>query len=140
MATGPITIERPDDEHIEIHVNGEVVASANHDEHGWSGMDAVERTALAVAGALSADPTSDRAQPFNPTPVEIRLHALNTAAAQRREVMSIKEDEDPGWLARATLADAKLYARWLESGAAEGAAAATADQTGLNEPGEKAEV
>ncbi|MBQ1061317.1 hypothetical protein [Micromonospora sp. C41] len=51
MTAPTITIERPDDEHIEIHVNGEVIASANHDEHGWSGMDAVERTALAVARA-----------------------------------------------------------------------------------------
>lgn len=50
-----ITIERPDDEHIEIHVNGVAVASANYDEHGWSGMDAVERTALAVSRALSPE-------------------------------------------------------------------------------------
>lgn len=55
-------------------------------------------------------------KPFQPTPTEIRLHALNIAAAQRREVMSLKEDEDPGWLARATLADADLYSRWLETG------------------------
>lgn len=49
-----VTIERPDDETMEVHVNGEVVASANHDEHGWSGMDAVERAALAVARACGA--------------------------------------------------------------------------------------
>jgi hypothetical protein len=48
-----ITIERPDDEHIEIYVNGVVVATADHDEHGWDGMDAVERTAVAIRRALS---------------------------------------------------------------------------------------
>lgn len=49
-----VTIEQPDDDHLEVHVNGEVVATANHDEHGWSGMDAVERAALAVARACGA--------------------------------------------------------------------------------------
>lgn len=53
LAAGSVvTIERPDDEHIEVHVNGQVVATANYDEHGWSGMDAVVKTALAVARAL----------------------------------------------------------------------------------------
>ncbi|MEV5819238.1 hypothetical protein AB0L22_08695 [Micromonospora haikouensis] len=50
-----VAVERPDDEHIEVHVNGQVVASANHDEHGWDGMDAVEKTALAVARAFGAE-------------------------------------------------------------------------------------
>lgn len=55
-ATRPtVAIERPDDETIEIRINGDVVASANHDEHGWSGMDAVEATALAVARACGAE-------------------------------------------------------------------------------------
>lgn len=50
-----VDIRRPDDEHLEVVVNGEVVATANHDEHGWDGMGAVERTALAVARALGVD-------------------------------------------------------------------------------------
>lgn len=49
-----VTIERPDDETIEVYVGDELVASANHDEHGWSGMDAVERATLAVARACGA--------------------------------------------------------------------------------------
>jgi len=53
-----VSIERPDDENIEVHVNGSVVASANHDEHGWSGMDAVEKTALSVARAFGAAVTA----------------------------------------------------------------------------------
>ncbi len=47
-----VSIRYVDDEHVEILVNGDVVASANHDEHGWSGMDAVVAAALAVAKAL----------------------------------------------------------------------------------------
>ena len=50
-----ITIVHPDDEHLNIEFNGEVVASANHDEHGWSGMDAVEKTARAIAEAVGLD-------------------------------------------------------------------------------------
>lgn len=50
-----VSIERPDDETIQVYVNGESIISANHDEHGWSGMDAVEKTALAVARACGAE-------------------------------------------------------------------------------------
>lgn len=46
-----VVILAPDDEHVVIEVDGSEVASANHDEHGWSGMDAVVRTAVAVAEA-----------------------------------------------------------------------------------------
>lgn len=51
MEAFAITLRRTDDEHLDIEVNGNVVASANHDEHGWSGMDAVEKTARAIAEA-----------------------------------------------------------------------------------------
>lgn len=57
-AGSTVSIERPDDERIEVHVNGQVVATANHDEHGWSGMDVVEKTALAVARALGGTVTA----------------------------------------------------------------------------------
>jgi hypothetical protein len=51
------------------------------------------------------------------TDVEIRLHALNLAAAQRREVFHVgKDDGQPGWLARETLFDAQLYAGWIANG------------------------
>lgn len=52
-----IELDRPDDEHLQVVVNGFVVAEANHDEHGWSGMDAVEKTAVAVARALGGTVT-----------------------------------------------------------------------------------
>lgn len=49
-----VTIARPDDERLIVRVNGREVASANHDEHGWSGMDAVELTAVSIARACGA--------------------------------------------------------------------------------------
>lgn len=50
-----IEIRRPHDDVLQVVIDGEVVAEANHDEHGWDGMDAVEKTALAVARALGVD-------------------------------------------------------------------------------------
>jgi hypothetical protein len=44
-----------DDEHLEVQVDGKGVAWANHDEHGWFGMDSVVKTAFAVARALGAE-------------------------------------------------------------------------------------
>lgn len=55
MSAVHVTIVRPDDETVVIEINGEEVASANHDEHGWSGMDAVVKTAVAVAEAAGLD-------------------------------------------------------------------------------------
>lgn len=49
-----LEIVRPDDEHIEVWIGGREVASANHDEHGWSGMRDIEETARAVAKVLGA--------------------------------------------------------------------------------------
>src|SRR5690606_34013028 len=53
-ATPDIAIEHPDDDHVEIYIGDELIASANHNDHGQSGMDAVEATAVAVRGALTA--------------------------------------------------------------------------------------
>lgn len=41
-----------DDEHLVITLGGEEVAAANHDEHGWAGMEAVQTTAEAVHKAI----------------------------------------------------------------------------------------
>lgn len=54
-STGPaqaLEIRQPDDEHLEVWIGGREVASANHDEHGWSGMAAVQSTAENVHKAL----------------------------------------------------------------------------------------
>ena len=48
-----LEIRQPDDEHLEVWIGGREVASANHDEHGWSGMAAVQTTAENVHKALT---------------------------------------------------------------------------------------
>lgn len=53
MATVRVVYE--DDEHLEVQVDGIGVAWANHDEHGWGGMDSVVKAALAVARVLGAE-------------------------------------------------------------------------------------
>ena len=55
MSAVHVTINWVDDEHVSIEVNGEQVAEANHDEHGWPGMDAVIKTAQAIAEAAGLD-------------------------------------------------------------------------------------
>lgn len=54
-----VTVSRANDEQVEILVDGKVVASANYDEHGWSGMDAVVAAACAVARALGGEVEGD---------------------------------------------------------------------------------
>lgn len=49
-----LEIRQPDDEHLEVWIGGREVASANHDEHGWSGMEAVQSTAEGVHKALTS--------------------------------------------------------------------------------------
>lgn len=48
-----VVILRCDDECLDVVVGESVVFTANHDEHGWAGMDAVKEAALAVGAALS---------------------------------------------------------------------------------------
>jgi hypothetical protein len=49
-----LEIRQPDDEHVEVWIGGREVASANYDEHGWSGMAAVQTTAENVHKALTS--------------------------------------------------------------------------------------
>ena len=49
-----LEIRQPDDEHLEVWIGGREIASANHDEHGWSGMAAVQSTAEGVHKALTS--------------------------------------------------------------------------------------
>jgi hypothetical protein len=48
-----LEIRQPDDEHLEVWIGGQEVASANHDTHGWAGMEAVQTTAENVHRALT---------------------------------------------------------------------------------------
>jgi hypothetical protein len=52
MTPHTICLNRPDDERLEILVNGESVGDFDHDRHGWSGMEAAEDLATAIAGKL----------------------------------------------------------------------------------------
>ncbi len=44
---------RRDDESVSIRIGTRTVASANHDEHGWAGIELVERMAREVGIALN---------------------------------------------------------------------------------------
>lgn len=50
-----IEIMRPTDEHLDILVDGEVIASFTHDDHGWSGMEAAEQLVVRLAGKLGLE-------------------------------------------------------------------------------------
>jgi hypothetical protein len=47
-----LEIREPDDDHLEVWVGGQEVSRANYDEHGRSGMAAVQATAEAIHRAL----------------------------------------------------------------------------------------
>jgi hypothetical protein len=49
-----LEIRQPDDEQVQVWIGGREVASANYDEHGWSGMAAVQTTAENVHKALTS--------------------------------------------------------------------------------------
>lgn len=55
MAAVHVTIFRPDDDTVTVEINGEEVARATRDEHGWSGMDALVAGVRAVAEATGLD-------------------------------------------------------------------------------------
>lgn len=55
-----LTVQRPDDEHLVVKIGDHEVAGANHDEHGWDGIQVVEETARAVHRAVLARVIADR--------------------------------------------------------------------------------
>lgn len=56
MTVKRIRIERMDDEHVVVFADrtrGPIeIAYANHDEHGWAGMDMLERAAREFAAVF----------------------------------------------------------------------------------------
>lgn len=73
MAPHTIRLNRPDDERLEILVDGESVGDFDHDRHGWSGIEAAEKLATAIAGKLGipvieTEVVAEDGQP--PTPCE----------------------------------------------------------------------
>lgn len=53
------TIKQPNEERIEIFLNGEYIGFANHDEDGWSGMEKVEKIVKKIANKLGIPVTSE---------------------------------------------------------------------------------
>lgn len=52
-----VEIRRPHDEIIDLFIDGREVASANHDDHGWSGMAAFEKLAVTLVRAFGSEIT-----------------------------------------------------------------------------------
>jgi hypothetical protein len=48
-----LDIIHKNDENVEIRVDGRFVISANHDEHGWAGMNLVKQTAKRMYDVLT---------------------------------------------------------------------------------------
>jgi hypothetical protein len=46
-----VTIERPSDEELVVRIGKREIIRANHDEHGWLGMDLLRQTFRALASA-----------------------------------------------------------------------------------------
>lgn len=52
MADHIFTIQSPNDEVVEYYLDGEHLITANHDEHGWSGMEGIEAMVATIAKNL----------------------------------------------------------------------------------------
>lgn len=50
-----IVFDRREDEKLRVLIGRKVLYQTNHDELGWSGMEAVEEAVRAVATVLGAD-------------------------------------------------------------------------------------
>jgi hypothetical protein len=54
-----ITFKRPDEENLDVYVDGEHVGNVNHDDHGWSGMQSAEDLVRRIAEALKIEVTDE---------------------------------------------------------------------------------
>lgn len=80
-------IYRPDDETMEVHLNGQYVGSANHDSDGWAGMESLEDLVTNVAEVLNLPvdtkhtdpPEVDGTQPhaYDELGVNLCSHCMN---------------------------------------------------------------
>lgn len=53
MARSKFVLTRDDEESLTVVLNGTEVGSANHDEDGWAGMEAMETLVKAIAAVLN---------------------------------------------------------------------------------------
>lgn len=49
------TVKRVSDDRIDYALDGEHLVNANHDDHGWAGMEEIEKLVKAIAGKIGAD-------------------------------------------------------------------------------------
>ena len=50
-----ITFYRSDEEHLDISVDGKMVASYSYDDHGWAGMASAEHMLVRIAKMLNIE-------------------------------------------------------------------------------------
>lgn len=55
MPKAVIVFDRREDEQLKVLIGRKVLYRTDHDEIGWSGMEAVEQAVRAVAAALGVD-------------------------------------------------------------------------------------
>lgn len=60
MRISAVRLHREDDEVLDVYLvgsNGELhsIGTADHDQHGWAGMDAVEKMAINLARVLEVE-------------------------------------------------------------------------------------
>jgi hypothetical protein len=53
MAKNKITLDRRDEDNLVIKLNGKEIASFNHDEDGWAGMESAENLVVTLAERLN---------------------------------------------------------------------------------------
>lgn len=52
--THVFAVHRPYEEDVSISLNGEVLATLSHDQHGWDGMDAAVSLVEKIANRIGA--------------------------------------------------------------------------------------
>lgn len=60
MEENIFTIKTEDYEDMKLYLNGELIGSYNHDEHGWAGMESVERVVKVIATKIGAKVVDER--------------------------------------------------------------------------------
>ncbi|MEX3764412.1 hypothetical protein [Paraburkholderia phenoliruptrix] len=55
MSKHVFTVKRVHDERVDYSLDGELLVSANHDDHGWAGMEEIDKLVKLIAGKIGAD-------------------------------------------------------------------------------------
>lgn len=57
------TVKRPNDEAMEVALDGKHIISVNHDEHGWAGMELVRTTIKEISRVLNIPVVDEESVP-----------------------------------------------------------------------------